>query len=129
MQKHAWSSRLSFSWVVCLDHLFDLVYFVIWLIWFIWISFVQPKNQTDQTNQATAFLRWRISPASCCDVTVLTRTFHQYLLRRPILSPDEAFLVRPPRRTASTPPLASLARSPRGLQSRTSPTAFMNNTG
>jgi hypothetical protein len=25
MQKQAWSSSLSFSWVVCLDHLFDLV--------------------------------------------------------------------------------------------------------
>jgi len=63
MQKQAWSSRLSFSWVVCLVHLFDLVYFVIWLIWFIWISFVQPKNKADQTNQATAFLRcYRFNP-------------------------------------------------------------------
>jgi hypothetical protein len=49
----------------------------------------------------------------------LARTIHEYLLRRPILSPGGAFLVRPPRRTASTPPSALLARSPGGLRSRT----------
>ena len=52
-------------------------------------------------------------------VALLARTIHEYLLRRPILSPGVAFLVRPPRRTASTPASASLARSPGGLRSRT----------
>jgi hypothetical protein len=47
------------------------------------------------------------------------RTIHEYLLRRPILSPGEAFLVRPPRRTASTPASASRASSLGGLPSRT----------
>jgi len=37
---------------------------------------------------------------------VLARTIHEYLLRRPILSPGGAFLVRSSRRTASTPPSA-----------------------
>jgi len=50
---------------------------------------------------------------------VLAWTIHEYLLRRPTLSPCEAFLVRPPRRTASTPASALLARSPGGLRSRT----------
>jgi hypothetical protein len=49
----------------------------------------------------------------------LARTIHEYLLRHPILSPGGAFLVRPPRRTASTPTSALRARSPGGLQSRT----------
>ena len=49
----------------------------------------------------------------------LTRTIHEYLLRRPILSSGGAVLVRLPRRTASTPVSASLARSPGGLRSRT----------
>ena len=49
----------------------------------------------------------------------LARTIHEYLLRRPILSPGGAFLVRPPRRTADTPASALLARSPGGLRSRT----------
>ena len=49
----------------------------------------------------------------------LVRTYHEYLLRRPILSPDGAVLVRPSRRTARTPPSALLARSPNGLRSRT----------
>ena len=60
----------------------------------------------------------------------LARTIHEYLLRRPIRRPEPlggvpilssggAFLVRPPRRTASTPTLALLARSPGGLRSRT----------
>jgi hypothetical protein len=51
--------------------------------------------------------------------TVLARTIHEYLLRRPILLPGGAFLVRPPRRTASTPTSASLPRRPGGLRSRT----------
>ena len=51
--------------------------------------------------------------------TALTRTIHEYLFRRPILSPGGAFLVRPPRRTASTPASALLAKSPGGLRSRT----------
>jgi hypothetical protein len=50
---------------------------------------------------------------------VLNWIIHQYLLRRPILSPGGAFLVRPPRRTARTPMSALLARSPSGLRSRT----------
>ncbi len=50
---------------------------------------------------------------------VLARTIHEYLLRRPILSPSGAVLVRPPRRTACTPALASRARSPADLRSRT----------
>ena len=33
----------------------------------------------------------------------LTRTLHESLLRRPILSPGGAVLARPPRRTPSTP--------------------------
>ena len=49
----------------------------------------------------------------------LAWTIHEYLLRRPILSPGGAVLVRPPRRTARTPPWAFLARSPSGLRSRT----------
>ncbi len=49
----------------------------------------------------------------------LVRTYHEYLLRRQILSPDGAVLVRPSRRTARTPPSALLARSPNGLRSRT----------
>ena len=49
----------------------------------------------------------------------LARTIHEYLLRRPILSPGGAFLVRPPRRTAGTPASALLARSPGGLRFRT----------
>ena len=44
----------------------------------------------------------------------LARTIHKYLQRRPILSPGGAFLVRPSRRTASTPPSALLARSSGG---------------
>jgi hypothetical protein len=50
---------------------------------------------------------------------LLARTIHKYLLRRPILLPGGAFLVRPPQRTASTPTSASLARSPGGRRSRT----------
>ena len=50
---------------------------------------------------------------------ILTRTIHECPLRRPILSPGGAFLVRPPRRTASTPASALRARNPGGLQSRT----------
>jgi len=49
----------------------------------------------------------------------LTRTIHEYLLRRPILSPGEAVLVQPSRRTPSTPASASRARSLGGLPSRT----------
>src|SRR5712664_2745475 len=49
----------------------------------------------------------------------LAPTIHEYLLCRPILSPGGAFLVRPPRRTASTPTSALLAKSPGGLRSRT----------
>ena len=49
----------------------------------------------------------------------LTRTIHEYLLRRPVLSSGEDFLVRPPRRTARTPSAASRARSPGGLRPRT----------
>ena len=47
------------------------------------------------------------------------RTIHEYLLRRPILSPGEAVLVQPSRRTASTPASASRASSLGGLPSRT----------
>jgi len=50
---------------------------------------------------------------------LLDWTIHEYLLHRPTLSSGEAFLVRPPRRTASTPAPASRARSPDGLRSRT----------
>src|SRR6266850_1068791 len=46
-------------------------------------------------------------------------TIHEYLLRRPILSPGGAVLVRPPGRTASTSPSTLLASSPGGLRSRT----------
>jgi hypothetical protein len=56
---------------------------------------------------------------SCRLLDALTRTIHEYLLLRPIFSPGGAFLLRPPRRTASTPPSASLARNPGGLRSRT----------
>jgi len=51
--------------------------------------------------------------------SVLARTIHESLLRRPILSPGEAVLVRPSRRTASTPASASRASSLGGLPSRT----------
>ncbi len=57
--------------------------------------------------------------AAAFERRVLARTIHEYLLRRPILSSGEDFLVRPPRRTASTPPAASGARSPGGLRPRT----------
>ncbi len=50
----------------------------------------------------------------CC----LARITHERLLQRPILSPGGAFLVRSPRRTASTPASSSLARSPGGLRSQ-----------
>jgi hypothetical protein len=50
--------------------------------------------------------------------TILARTIHEYLLQRPILSPGAAFLVRSPRRTASTPASPSLARSRGGLRSQ-----------
>ncbi len=53
------------------------------------------------------------------DRAALARTVHEYLLRRPILSPVGAFLVRSPRRTASTPMSALLARNAGGLRSRT----------
>jgi cell filamentation protein len=43
---------------------------------------------------------------------------HEHLLQQPILSPGAAFLVRPPRRTASTPASPSLARSHGGLRPR-----------
>jgi hypothetical protein len=49
----------------------------------------------------------------------LARTIHQCLLRRPILSPGGAVLVRTPRRTAGTPASASRVSSPGGLPSRT----------
>ena len=49
----------------------------------------------------------------------LARTIHEYLLRRPILSPGGAFLVLPARRTARTPTSALIARSPGGRRSRT----------
>jgi hypothetical protein len=45
--------------------------------------------------------------------TDLTRTIHEHLLQRPILSPGGAFLVRSSRRTASTHASPSRARSPR----------------
>jgi hypothetical protein len=64
-----------------------------------------------------------ITPAS------LTQTIHEYLLRRPIPSPGGAFLVRPPRRTASTPTSALLARSPASFGLERLETAFMNNPG
>lgn len=47
----------------------------------------------------------------------LTGTIHDWLVRS--LSPGWAFLVRPPRLTASTTPLALLARSSGVLRSRT----------
>ena len=51
----------------------------------------------------------------------LAQTIHGYLLRRPILSSGGTFLVRPPRRTASTPPAGF------GLERLA--TAFMNIPG
>ena len=60
--------------------------------------------------------RWdQSSNGTTCIPNVLARTIYEYLLRRPILSPGGAFLVRPPRRTTSTPRSALLARSPGGL--------------
>src|SRR5439155_25769295 len=50
---------------------------------------------------------------------VVARIPHGHLLRLPILSSGDVFLVRPPRRTAgSTPASSSLARSVGGLRSR-----------
>src|SRR2546428_3911740 len=62
---------------------------------------------------------WNSTDAGTKLSSNLARTIHEYLLRRPILSPGGAFLVRPPRRTVSTPTSALLARSPGGLRSRT----------
>jgi len=56
----------------------------------------------------------------------LARTIHEYLPRRPIPVLGEAFLVRPPRRTASTPVSVSLASSLGGLRAERAATAFMN---
>jgi len=59
------------------------------------------------------------NPARRVGCGPLPRTIHEYLLRRPILSLGEAFLVRPPRRTERSPTSALLARSPGVLRSRT----------
>src|SRR5688500_2038657 len=51
-------------------------------------------------------------------VSGLTRIIHEYLLQQPIPSPDAAFLVRSPRRTASPPVSPLLARSHDRLRSQ-----------
>jgi hypothetical protein len=63
------------------------------------------------------------------DGRCLARTIHEYLLRRPILSPGGAFLVRPPRRTGSTPRQPYLREAPAGFGLERLATAFMNNPG
>ena len=73
----------------------------------------QPEKAEPLYRRALAIRKRALGPSH------LARTIHQYLLRRPILSPGGAFLVRPPRRTARTPPLALRARSPGGLRSQT----------
>lgn len=77
-----------------------------------------PHSPTKYASRTTLHVSLRPceNPSPSCRLLgALTRTIHEYLLRRPIFSPGGAFLVRSPRRTASTPPSASLARSPGGL--------------
>jgi hypothetical protein len=78
-----------------------------------------PAKNTSRTTLHFCVRSCENPSLSCRLRDALTRTIHEYLLRRPIFSPGGAFLVRPPRRTASTPPSASLARSPGVLRSRT----------
>ena len=61
---------------------------------------------------------------------MLARTIHESLLRRPILSPGGAFLVRSPRRTARVRLRRShLREAPAGFGLSRLATAFMNNPG
>jgi len=73
----------------------------------------QPEKAEPLYRRALAIRERALGPSH------LARTIHEYLLRRPILSPGGAFLVRPPRRTARTPTAALRARSPGGLRSQT----------
>src|SRR5439155_21828130 len=80
-------------------------------IWWSWRG-LNPRPSDCQSDALPTALQ----PHAGC---ILTRITHKCLLRRPMLSPGSAFLVRPPRRTAaSTPASPSLARSPGGLRSQ-----------
>src|SRR5438105_11249840 len=80
-----------------------------WVAKYEWIQ----KLGSESINADRATYRPALSPFP------LARMLREYLLRRPILSPGAAFLVRSPQRTAEgTPASPSLARSPGGLRSQ-----------
>jgi hypothetical protein len=59
----------------------------------------------------------------------LARTIHEYLLRRPILSPGSAFLARRPRRLQVFLCRPRLREAPPGIGLKRLAMAFMNNPG
>jgi hypothetical protein len=94
---------------------------------------LEARSNSGPREMITTLLRkeWRtesgLQPGSYAH---LTRTLHEYLLRRPILSAGAALLLRPPQRTAvGTPASSSVRGASAAFGLVRLATAFLDNPG